>query len=540
MRFGRRRRRGLANVPWAPLRVGHPQAAETLDWILAPGSDEANDVDWARLLLAVQRACRDPGGPEAAALTEEIVALGAAAVPHSSGQRDLPTPRYARHNLLHGQVRLGRTVGNRQSAVGGDLDFGVDHDALRTSMLVVGPPGSGKTRGVALPLVEHLCLSSLTNEASIVVLDPKGDDFALPGWFDVTIDPVAPTTGFDLYGGADDPDSAADRLAGALLPADTSADLAYFMNSGRNALYACLAPFRLALRRWPTVRELIGLMRQDKGIITTVRQALTGSSDQDYANRLLNSRRDQLGRRTDPGQSMTELLMQLDRPALVNLFDRRDKFSMTEINRPLRVRIAIPESRYPEASRILARLTVAQFVHTTSDPGTNREIFKGLLVDEAGRFVDEYVARGVQKLRSNNAGLILLTQTLSDIPKELRTTVFGSAGCKIVFGRIPPDDARLFSEWFGEEWISDITLHKGIQVNTGSSRGISVGTGGISWNRGESRTYGRTSGMSARRVERARWTPSDLTSGIDPGHCVAALSRSTGEHTGPIYVNLRG
>lgn len=540
MRFRRRRRRELADVPWAPLRSRHPAAAEVLDWVLAPGSDEATQVDRARLLTAVELACRDPDGDEAVALAGELVDRGAAAAAHASGQRDLPAPRFAQHNLVHGQVRLGRTVANRQSAAGGDLDFGVDQDALRTSMLVVGPPGSGKTRGIALPVVEQLCLSSLTNQASVVVIDPKGDDFALPGWFDVTIDPTSPSNGLDLYGGTTDPDSAADRLAGALLPADTSVDLAYFVNAGRNALYACLAPFRLAFRRWPRTRELIALMRQEKGIIATVREALSGTSDQDYGNRLLNSRRDQLGRRTDPGQSMIELLMQLDRPALVELLDRPDKFAMAAINRPTRVRVAIPESHYPEASRILTRLVVAQFVHTASAPDTNRDIFKGLVIDEAGRFMDEYVARGVQKLRSNNAGLVLLTQTLGDIPINIRTTVFGSAGCKIVFGRISPDDARIFSDWFGEEWISDITLQQGRQHSVGVNQGITIGTGGLSWNRGESHTYGRSSGTSVRRIERARWTPSDLTSGIEPGHCVAALSRSTGEHTGPIYVDLRG
>lgn len=44
-------------------------------------------------------------------------------------------------------------------------------------MLVVGPPGSGKTRRFAVPVAEHLCLRALANQAAVVVIDPEGDDF---------------------------------------------------------------------------------------------------------------------------------------------------------------------------------------------------------------------------------------------------------------------------------------------------------------------------------------------------------------------------
>jgi hypothetical protein len=145
---------------------------------------------------------------------------GAAAFCHTSGQRDLPV-RFARHRLDERLLKLGMVTDEARNPT--QLQghaFGLNEEMLRTSLLAVGPPGSGKTRSFALPIVEHLCLQSLANAASVVVIDPKGDDFAIPGWFDIDIDLTNPegSWGFDLYGGAASAEEAADRLAAALLP----------------------------------------------------------------------------------------------------------------------------------------------------------------------------------------------------------------------------------------------------------------------------------------------------------------------------------
>src|SRR5690606_20847889 len=382
---------------------------------------------------------------------------GSPGSPSPRSKPSLPAGRMAQHNLEAGQVRLGTVVPTRYGEIGPTRDFGIDLDVLRTSLLVIGPPGSGKTRSFALPIVEHLSLAAAAGRASVVVVDPKGDDFNYPEWFDLTIDPLTGGAGFDLFGGVDEADIAADRLASALLPPEVSDDLAYFMDASRNALYHCLAPYRQAFGRWPSIPELMALLRGEQHAIDRVRSALAGP-DARPAREMLERRMTQRTGRTDPAASMVERLGLLNRPRLVRLFaPDPTAFRMRDLGRAVRVRIVLPEAEFPDASRILARLVVSQFVQAASALDSDRTVFKALVIDEAGRFVDDYVARGVQKLRSHHAGLVLLSQTVSDFPPSVRATVFGSVGCKAVFGGIDPADAALFSAWFGTTWVPETT-----------------------------------------------------------------------------------
>ncbi|TDO44570.1 type IV secretion system coupling TraD/TrwB family protein [Kribbella sp. VKM Ac-2527] len=511
--------------PWESIRASHPELADQLD-DLAQAAD-FGDVDRARIAFALRQSGANPGQLDR--LAEAIGRDRSGALVHPSQQRNLPGTRFARHNLLAGQVRLGEVVLDHRSEIDITGDFGIDLDVLRTSMLVIGPPGSGKTRGIATPIVEHLSLAALTGQASMVVVDPKSTDFAYDGWFDVTIDPLKPSCGFSLFGGSRTADVAADRLASALLPPQVSDDKAYFIDASKNALYACLAPFETAFERWPTVPELLGLLRAEHASIDRVKERLKGAGAKEM-KALLDTRRAQTQRTTDPAASLVERFALLDRPALRKLLDHPGPtFQMRDLNRPVRVRVALPEAEYPDASRILARLVVSQFVQITSSSETDRSIFKALVIDEAGRFVDDYVARGVQKLRSNNAGMVLLSQTMSDFPIEVRATVFGSTGCKAVFGGIDPQDADVFSRWFGDQYVNQTTIN----------RSASSGTNYNSFGMPDGRSQSETSGFSVRRIERARWTVSDIITGVPSGHALVSLARSNGVRVGPVLVNLR-
>jgi hypothetical protein len=515
----------VSTQPWESIRSSQPALASQLDQLAAAA--DFGDVDRARIAFALRQTAADPASLER--LARAVEADRSAALVHPSRQRDLPGARFARHNLLAGQVRLGEVVPDHRSDFEITGDFGIDLDVLRTSMLVIGPPGSGKTRGIATPIVEHLSLAALAGKASMVVVDPKSTDFAYDGWFDVTIDPLNPTCGFSLFGGSRTADVAADRLASALLPPQVSDDKAYFIDASKNALYACLAPFEAAYERWPTVPELLGLLRAEQSSIDRVKERLKGPGSKEM-KALLDTRKNQTQRTADPAASLVERFALLDRPALRRLLDHPGPtFQMRDLSRPVRVRVALPEAEYPDASRILARLVVSQFVQITSSSETDRSIFKALVIDEAGRFVDDYVARGVQKLRSNNAGLVLLSQTMSDFPIEVRATIFGSTGCKAVFGGIDPQDADVFSRWFGDQYVTETTINRSAQTGTQYNQ----------FGMPDGRSQSQTSGFSVRRIERARWTVSDIITGVSAGHALVSLARSNGARVGPVLVNLR-
>lgn len=505
---------GKSGMRWDWMRGSHPDAARVLD---AMSRDRSiADIDYARILAAVDQAAASSSVADR--LSRELVAAGPGAAVHPSGLRTLPGTPVARHDLLSGQVRLGEivTTDGTDSPGAANLDL----DLLRTSTLVVGPVGSGKTRGIALPVVEHLSLVALTHRASVVVIDPRGE-YDRDGWFDVTIDPLNPTHGISLFG-ATSPDIAADRLASALLGgADAEADA----DAASNALYGCLAPYVDAFGTWPTVRELLGLLRAETEALDLVEERLDGP-DFNESRDLLSSRSAQAQASHDPATPLVERLARLDRPAFRRIFDSDRPFDLAQLNGPVRVRVALPDAEYPEVSRVLCRLVTAQFVHAATASGANPSVFKALIVDDAARYVDHRVVRNAQRLRAANAGFLLTMRSLSELDPSARAVVRAATGNQVVFGGLDVADADAFAQ--SSDGADPPARKDDTDDDEPKERVKVVGPFGVRERKIADRASSRP----------ARWTPRDVA-GVPRGHCLLTTTRSNGFRTGPVLVNLR-
>ncbi|WP_137993043.1 ATP/GTP-binding protein [Streptomyces vilmorinianum] len=489
------------------------------------------DVDYARIRRAWQGVRTRP--ERLAAFTEAVRTRGAAACGHPSGLRDLPV-RTATHDLATGQVRIGTAADHpRNPYARRTTGVALEPGLLGTSLLAVGPAGSGKTTRLVRPVVESLCLQALANRAAVVAVTSHGTPVGPDEAFDVVVSVGRPdsTHDLDLYGGADDPDEAARILAEALV-----GDLVADSRRAATALAQLVGPFRAAYGRFPGVPELRELLGGTPEALDALRTAVAGDPAQ---LRELDARQRQADRQTgsdDIGVLLAERIAFLDRPAFAHFF-RTDgeerQFSLRAVEHPLRVRVDLPERGHAEASRIVSRLLLAQFAEAAL-ARRDRSLFACLVLDDATYTVTGDSVRAVQRLRSANAGVVLTLRGLEDVPEALRGPLLGAVGCRMAFAGIAPWDGGRFAETWGTEWvqtrdvtnrqiISDEPLTKALHF----MRRLVTGKAATA------------QAVTVREVERERWSASDLAHAVPAGHAVLSLTHVRGEHTPPLLVDLR-
>ncbi|SEE47283.1 ATP-binding protein [Streptomyces sp. Ag109_O5-10] len=519
---------------WPHLRAAGADAAA--DRLAAEArSGLMRDVDHARIARAWQGV--RSGRHTMATFTAAVVKDGAAACLHPSGERDLPA-RHARHDLVTGQVRLGTTADDPRNPYryrGTGLALGPE--LLGTSLLAVGPAGSGKTGSLVRPLAESLCLHALAGRASVVVVGAAGAGLGPTDAYDVVIRIAHPESVYDLdlYGGSTDPDEAAAILAEAL--AGDLADPHPGSDSRRSTtvLAQLLGPFRAVHGRFPSVPELRRLLDGAPGPLAALRKALTATGHESLL-RELDARERPMGHPGDVGAVLADRIALLDRPAFAGFFDTSGQtrpFSLKALDHPVRVRIDLPERGHADASRILARLVLAQFTASVA-VRDDRSLFSCLLLDDATGVVTPEAVRAVQRLRSANAGVVLTLRTLDDVPRPLRGPLLGAAGCRMAFAGLTPWDGQDFAEVWGKEWTEarDVTDRQ-IIAETPAGKALHVVRRVITGKAATARA------VTVRQVERERWSASELAHGLPPGHAVLSLTTVKGEHAPPLLVDLR-
>ncbi|MFE1933840.1 ATP-binding protein [Streptomyces sp. NPDC059474] len=522
-------------VEWPHLRAaGAHSAADRLAADARAGA--MNDVDHARIERAWQSV--RAGRNSLASFTDTVLRHGAASYGHPSGARDLPA-RTARHDLLAHQVRLGTAADDRRNPYQHrGVGLALEPDVLATSLLAVGPPGSGKTGRMVRPVVESLCLQALAGQVAVVAVGAAGAGLGADEAFDVVVKIGRPDSGydFDLYGGTTDPDEAAGILAEALI-----GDMAASLPGGDSrraatALAQLLGPYRAAHGRFPSVPDLRELLDGSKAAVDALRAALDEAGERAQA-RELEARVRQSGAPGDVGTLLADRIALLDRPAFADFFDTtgdRRPFSLRALEHPLRVRIDLPERGHAEASRMLARLVLAQFTECAVGRA-DRSLFACLVLDDASHTITPEALRGIQRLRSAHAGAVLTLRTLDDVPEALRSALLGAVGCRMACAGVTTWDGARFAEVWGTEWVEtrDITdrqiiaeepltkvLHFIRKVVTGKAV--------------------TTQSVTVRTVERERWSASELAHAVPAGHAVLSVTSVRGEGGPPVLVDLRG
>ncbi|MFC9128543.1 ATP-binding protein [Streptomyces sp. NPDC057099] len=520
---------------WNELRAAG--AVDAADRLAAEArSGLMRDVDHARILRAWQGV--RIGRHSLATFSSTVLRDGAAACLHPSGERDLPA-RLARHDLVTGQVRLGTTVDDTRNPYAyRGAGLGLGPDLLGTSLVAVGPAGSGKTGAVVRPLAESLCLHALAGRAAVVVVGAAGAGLGPADAYDVVVRIGNQDSEYDLdlYGGTADPDEAAAVLAEALVGDLADPHPGSDTRRSTTVLAQLLGPFRAVHGRFPSVPELRQLLDGAPGPFAALRQGLQDSG-QESLLRELDARERQMGQPGDVGGVLTDRVALLDRPAFASFFDTSGAtrpFTLKALDHPVRVRIDLPERGHADASRMLARLVLAQFSASVA-VREDRSLFACLVLDDATGVVTPEAVRGIQRLRSGNAGVVLTLRTLDDVARPLRGPLLGATGCRMALSGLTPWDGQDFAEVWGKEWIEarDVTDRQ-IIAETPAGKAVHMLRRVITGKAPTARA------VTVRQVERERWSASELAHGVPAGHAVLSLTDVKGEHAPPLLVDLRG
>ncbi|MFH8803689.1 ATP/GTP-binding protein [Streptomyces sp. NPDC017936] len=516
---------------WPELRdAGQHEAADVLTAEVAAG--RMNDVDCARVTRAWTAGLPD--------FRETVLREAGAAWAHPSGHRDLPR-RGARHDLLAGQVRIGRWVADERAPLPyHDAGAALGPDVLGTSLLAVGPSGSGKTRTLVEPLTEALSLQALTGSCAVVAVSSPGSPLGSDAAFDVIVRIGDPSSVHDLdpYAECGDPDEAAAVLAEALVgDLDTVNG-----QSAATALARLLGPYRAVHGRFPALPVLRELLEGEPGALSALREAVAGD---EVMRRELDARVRQTGAPGDPGRALADRLALLDRPVFADFFGGSGRpgeaeagahraFSLRAVaHHPLRVRVDLPERGHEEAARLITRLVLAQFDAVVREGG--RTHFACLVLDDATGTVTAESVRRVQRLRSRNAGVVLALRTIGDVPEALHGPLYGAVGCRMAFSGITTWDGSRFARTWGTEWVetTEVAKHT-VFADQPMTRAIHAVRKLVT---GRAVT---TDAVTVRQVERERWSASRLAHEVPPGHAVLSLTTVGGEHAPPLLVDLRG
>ncbi|MGW8556605.1 ATP-binding protein [Streptomyces tubercidicus] len=435
---------------------------------------------------------------------------------------------------MTGQVRIGTAVAtDRNSVEYRGAGIAVNSEVLGTGALVMGP-SDGAAR-VLQPVVEAACLQALTGRTAVVAVTSAGARLAENECFDAVVG-IGTRVGLDLWAGTKDVDVAAAVLAEALV-----GDLVDALPGGDSrraaiALAQLIGPWQAVHGALPSVSELRDLL--DGGAVLAELRAALEAKGLGAHVRELDAHERQARAAGGASALLAERIALLDRPAFAEFFaapegsDRR-LLSLRTSRRPgVRIRVDLPERAHAEASRILARLVMAQFIECATDrQDQDQDVFSLLVLDDAAQTVTPQALRGLQRL-AGWAGAVLALRALDDVPERLRSPLVGAFGCRVVCTGVAPWDANLFAEAWGTAWVETRSVTDRQLVADEPFTKVMHGLRRLVTGRAVT-----AQSVTVRREERQRVSASELTQ-LPPRHAVISMTTVQGERTPPILTRL--
>ena len=152
------------------------------------------------------------------------------------------------------------------------------------------------------------------------------------------------------------------------------------------------------------------------------------------------------------------------RPARVRRILRRHRrqarpFSLRALDHPLRVRIDLPERGHAEASRMLARLVLAQFT-ASAVARADRSLFACLVLDDATAHASPPTPCAASSgCAPPTPGPCSRCAPSTTSRRRCARALLGAVGCRMAFSGVTTWDGERFAEAWGTEWVEtrDVT-----------------------------------------------------------------------------------
>lgn len=402
---------------------------------------------------------------------------------------------------------------------------------LNYNTVVIAPTGSGKTTN----FVEPVTANCLRSETAAWVFDPKGDGLnrqLFHAHFSLMADEREYTIRYcvlnpDLPFGV-----AADKCAEQIIKSvnqesGNSNASKYFITNAVQALSAILRAHHLLFGHWPNnFKQVDNYLAADNDLQTEIQRlwliVADKSRDELSKERAKEAAEDlqanvaalKKGSGADFLGSLRQAIKPFAGVEYRDYFTFNPEYGYTAkelLEKRIVVRFALNADQ-GDTGRQAGRLFITQYKDAVLSPQMSKEYLKLIVIDEAHNLICDALRSGIPQSRSNNAGFVLIFQSMKQVDDDAaETVIFGSCRIKIFMPGLTDVDRKRASEYLGKAYLPILNRSTSTSHNTNSGSSF----GGQRVGGGTSRSINTSQSV---RYDRALLWDSDEIGGM-PGYC---------------------